>query len=497
MPQKLTTKVLCMSYKKISQIVDTIKLHFYHGDETTSKMLLDYTNKIAQLADLKTDAFAIKHSNNDMRFVDYNLGSERFRVMATTVRGFSVTLQNNDVSISFKTVSQKQLKGQYPKDYDENSIVETPIQPVVRVEFRASYLARVGHKTAINYVVKLIEKHFLQSYRIKVAELHLATDIQGYNFHHLDYHRFRTRKSRGEIHDQENKNDSFYYQGRKFTGFVLGGGDDMLRIYNKTVEIKKFPDKEFIKHFVWEHNPDYIPNVEVWRIEIQYRREKLKTIYDSEHGLLDGFENVLASIPSLWDRALEKVTMIDLDDSKCIEHYLGYVESSMGVKLPIEANTIRMRIQRAVIHPLWLFLKGWKDSIGNKTSVHNAPKTGAFRWVSNSIKSLLSTSMKHYGELSPKNLEDAFLRADEEIMKDKSLTLVDNAVNNALDYFGAATRYATETGVVVRDSLSTLQKNLSAYVREITRNLFDVYGTHDDFAFSRARILNKSLQRAF
>lgn len=486
------------SYKKISQIVDTIKLHFYHGEDTTSNVLVDYAKKIAVLNDMKDEAYLIKHANNDMRYVNYNICSERFRVMATTVRGFSVTLQNNDVSISFKVVSKKILPEHFPDNYDMNAIVDTPIQPVIRVEFRASYLARVGHKNAIDYVVKLIENHFLSSYKIKIAEIHLATDIQGYNFHHLDYHRFKTRKQRGEIRDEQQTGDSFYYRGRKFTGFVLGGGDDMLRIYNKSVEIKKFPDKDFIKSFVWEHNPDFDPYKEVWRIEIQYRREKLKTLYDSENGLLDGFENVLASIPSLWDRALEKVEMLELDDSVCMEHYLGYAFNKLGEKVAISHEAIKSRIRRAVTHPLWMFLKGWKDSIGTKTTVYNAPKTGAFRWVSNSIKSLLSTLLKYEGDLSPKIIEDAFYRANDETLLDKGLTLVDNAVNNTLDYLGFCVRHASstgETGYVERDTFSTLQKNLAMYVREVSIVMFDPYRVSSDIHASRSKILNKSFQR--
>lgn len=487
-------------YVKLSQIVDTLKLHFYHGDQTTSKMLMEYGKKLSSYADLKDDAYAIKHSNNDMRYVNCMVGNERFRVMATTVRGFSVTFQNNDVSISIKSVSSKVLPEQYPENYNFDEVVTVPIQPVIRVEFRASFLARVGHEMAINYVVKLIERNFISDYKIKVSELHLATDIQGYAFHHLDYMRFKTRKQRGEIHDDEHTNDSYYYRGRKFTGFVLGGGDDMLRIYNKSVEIKKYPDKAFIKTLAWEHNPDYDPYGEVWRIEIQYRREKLKTIYDSENGLLDGFENVLASIPSLWDRALEKVEMLDLDDDVCMEHYLGYKFSSLGEKIPLAFEAIRSRMRRALIHPFWEFLKGWKNSISNRTHIYDAPKTGAFRWVSNSIKSLLSTALKHYGDLSPKNLEDAFYRAESETQLDKGLTLVDNAVNNTLDYLGYTIRHAEytgETGYVERDSFTTLQRILPNYVREITNKLFDVNGMYDYFTESRAKILNKSLQRVF
>lgn len=486
-------------FVKVAQVVDTIKLHFYHGEETTVNDLMKYGRFVGDLSDLKTEAQSIHHSNNDMRYVNYKFGMDQFRVMAQTVRGFQVTLQNSDVSISFKSLAQK-TKDQYPDGFNFDTVVEgLPVQPVIRAEFRASYLAREGHKKAIQYVVDLVKKYFLDKFRIKVSELHLATDVQGYAFKQLDYQRFRTRKSRNSLHDDENQSSGYYYAGRKFTGFSLGSGDHMIRIYNKTVEIKKNPDKEFIKWFAWELNPDYDPYAEVWRIEVQYRREMLKTIHDSVHGLLDGFENVLASIPTLWNLALEKVCMVDLDDRKCLEHFLGYREVD-GVQLPLEHNTVRMRIQRALIHPLWEFLSGWRGSIGNRTETFTAPVTGAFRWVSNSIKAFLSTALKHYGDLSPKLLEDAVNRAESEIIRDKGLTLMDNAVNNTLDHLGSVIAYAGgsgEVGYVERDTFSTLCKNLAMYVREASLPLFPftLSDEYRDFQASRIRILQKTFER--
>jgi len=484
-------------YVILSQVIDTLLLHFYHGESTTAKNLIDYNKNISALSDLKDEAYGVKNSNNDLRFVNHHFGGDKFRVMATTVKGFAVTLQNQDVSISFKSISQKTEKD-YPEKFDFNSIVETKKQPVIRVEFRASFLARVGHENAIDYVLRLIRREFIQSYQIKINRIDLATDIQGYNFHELDRQRFRTRKKTTSGHDEERDSQGFYYFGRKFTGFSLGSGDDMIRVYNKSFEIKQNPDKAFIKTFAWEQNPKYDPNREVWRIEAQYRRAKLKTMYDDDNGLLDGFENVLAAIPSLWRRALESFTLIDLPEQTAIDHFLGFQRHKLGHKIPLETNTVSMRIKRAAVHPLWEAISSWNFSIGSKIKVLSAPVTGAFEWFANSVKSMLSTLLKYAGDLSPKILEDAFLRAEAEIMEDKGLTLVDNAVNNTLDYLGNCVNYALHTGengIVERDTHSTLKINLPMYVREITKNLFDVYGTNDDYSLSRARILNKSLAR--
>jgi len=484
-------------YVKLCQIVDTIKLHYYHGDATTQNLYNKYVNFIEKLKGLKEEAQLIHHSNNEMRFVNTQIGPAKFRVMATTFRGFAITIKNQDVTISLKTLSTTQ-KDKDTKEEVNDEFLKLTENPIIKVEFRASYLARVGHESAIRFVNKIIEHHLLSDYKIKVSELHLATDIQGHNFDMLDYYRFKTRKRTNNLHDEENTSNSYFYNGRKFTGFTFGTGDEMLRIYNKTIEIQKHPDKQFIKFFAWENNPDYVPENDVWRIEIQYRREKLKTIYDSEHGLLDGFVNVLASIPSLWNRALEKIQFLDLKHDYCMDSMLGYKVAN-NIKYPIEKNTILQRIKRAVIHPLWEFLKGWLGYEANETNVYDAPKTSSFQWVSNSIKSLFSTLFKHTGELNPAVLESAFIRADNETLRDKQLTLLDNAYVNTMHYLGHVEKEYQEYGVEVmpRSHFNSLKKNVGMYVREVSRHVFTERPFKFDENVNRSRILIKTLERKY
>ena len=480
-----------MQYTKLCQIVDTVKFHIYHGDETTQSIYDEYVSFVESLKTLKEEAQLIHHTNNDMRFVNTHIGGSRFRVMATTVRGFAITIQNQDVSISLKSLSAKH-KNEDIKESNEYLLL-TP-NPVMKVEFRASYLARVGHSSAMNFILKLIEHHVLSNYIAKISELHLATDIQGYNFDMLDFHRFKTRKRKNSIHDEKRDDtNTFYYQGRKFTGFTFGQGDEMLRIYNKTVEIKKNPDKAFIKHFAWENNPDYDEEKEVWRIEIQYRREKLKTIYDSKNGLLDGFVNVLDSLGSLWNRALEKVELTDLKHDYCLDAMLGYYIVN-DIKYPIETNTINMRMHRAETHDLWNFLKGWHNYEANETNVYNAPKTGAFQWVSNSIKSLLSTTLKYEGDLSGEIIRDAFNRADIETKRDKKVSLVDNAYLNTMSYLGEVEINTKQNGVYI-SNLEALSQNVADYVgfivREVTKKPFHTVEEN----VNRMQVFNKAMNR--
>ncbi|SFV58210.1 hypothetical protein MNB_SM-7-1313 [hydrothermal vent metagenome] len=469
--------------KILSQVVDTIKLHLYLPDVLDIKSYSEYVKFVDTLKSLKSEAQMIHHSNNDMRFVNHSIGGAQFRVMATTFQGFSVTIKNNDLTISFKTVNIKKNDASSDKE-----IFTHTHNPIIKIEFRASFLARFGHKSALDYTIDFMKKFILSDFTIKISEIHLATDIQGYNFTELDYFRFKTRKRNNVKHTSDEQIDNIYYTGRKFTGLTFGSGDEMLRIYDKTEEIRKYPDKAFIREFAWRHNPDYDLDERVWRIEIQYRRSKLKTLYTKKEGLLDGYSNILNSLPDLWGRALEIVEHKDLSDKHCIEMITGYAQDKNGYHL-ITKEAIKKRYQRAETSDLWNMLKTWHCSIPESVDVYKAPKTGAFQWVSNSIKSLLSTLLKYAGDLTPKILEDAFIRANDETREKNGYTLIDNAYINTLNYIANVKQFMDRNGVYIPLS-KVLEVNLGAYVREVTINLFD-----NKYSEQRVLHLNRALQR--
>lgn len=281
-----------------------------------------------------------------------------------------------------------------------------------------------------------------------------------------------------------------YYTGRKFTGLTFGSGDEMLRIYDKTEEIRKYPDKAFIRDFAWIHNPDYDRNERVWRIEIQYRRAKLKTLYTEKEGLLDGYSSILNSLPDLWGRALDTVEHKNLSDEHCLDLIRGYKLDKYGNCELLKSDTVRKRYQRAETSDLWKLLKTWNGYEPQITDVYKAPKTGAFQWVSNSIKSFLSTLLKYSGDLTPKALEDAFIRANEETIEKNGYSIIDNAYINALNYVANVKQFMDRNGVYIPLS-KVLELNLGAYVREVTINMFD-----NKYSEQRVLHLNRALQRA-
>ena len=472
--------------KILGQIVDTVKLHIYLSETIDRADYKNYLTFVDGLKEQKKEAQLVHHTNNDMRYVNHTIAGNKFRVMATTFQGFSVTLKNNDVTISFKTVdiNQNDIVKEAPKKR-----VNHTHSPIAKIEFRASFLARVGHISAMNYALDMFTKYILSSYDVKISEIHLATDIQGYNFTELDFFRFKTRKRTNVKHIDDSNIDNVYYAGRKFTGLSFGRGDEMLRIYDKTEEIRKFPDKAFVKDFVWKNNLDYIEDDRVWRIEIQYRRAKLKTLYTNKSGLLDGYQNILDSLPDLWGRALDVVEHKDMSDEHCLDMIRGYHITKDGDYKLIENEAIRKRYYRAETSDLWNSLRTWSNYVPKEVNVHKAPKTSAFQWVSNSIKSLFSTLLKFSGDLTPEALESAFARSDNEIFKKKGITLVDNAYANTMDYLGNIKKFMDRHGVYIPYS-KHLDIHLPEYVKEITRGAFD-----GRFDMCRVEYLNRSLAR--
>lgn len=467
--------------RKIAQIVDTVKTHLYFKEEMTSKSHYDYSQVVETLKLLKEEAQQIHHNSPEMRFVNTNIGNDKFQVMASTFKGFQVTIKNQDITISLK-VPKLSPPTLHKQEEIDKKVISHSHNPIIKIEFRSSFLARVGHFSALDYVNSLIEKYILSDFNIKISEIHLATDVQGYNFTEMDYYRFQTRKRTNQKHKEETNNPSIYYAGRICTGFSFGKGSEMMRIYNKSIEINKNPDKRFIEPLVWEQCSDYIKDDVVWRIEVQYRREKLKTIYTDKDGFLDGFENVLNAIPELWGRALDILVHKDLDYTHCLQMsssyafkegkdtFISYMTAD-GLET-VKASSITKRYQRAEPSELWNFLKTWRSYIPDETEVYKAPKTSSFQWVSNSIKSLMTTLLRYAGELSPRSLSDAFLRTDDELFKDKNITLIDNAYIRTIDYLDNRKNFVDVNGEKYPIE-KLLHLNIDAYVQGVVLNLYD------------------------
>lgn len=431
-----------MSYElkitTLNDIVDTLKLQFYPNENITNDEIKKFNLFVDKLCELKQDATIIKNQDNQMRFVKTQIDKTYFNVMATSQGSFNCLLINGDISISFLKISKAHSN------------------PILKVEFRAEFLLRNGYVNAIKIVINLIE-NFLTSYKIKVSEIHLAKDIQGYEFSTFDLHRIKTlSKTKTIFHNDIN---SEYYFGNRFSGFSIGKGDELLRVYNKTLEISQKKEKSFISVLSWNLNPNFNENQNVWRIEFQLRRERLKYLL-GDFGLLDSLEAVIYSISNLWSYCIGRFVHKQLNRTQINEQITQLKENLDGTFEYIPAETLRKRFQRANISFLWENIKSFENKVSPKLQRTKDIKKPEVEYVKNAYKSIISTFIKlKRGEFSSTELSQILIDANDECLEKYNISLVDKARLKALDYIVDAQTYY-ENDFVMSESLRHFKINL-------------------------------------
>lgn len=427
----------------LNDLVDTLKLQYYPNDIEKEKM--SFNTYIDYFLDCKSEAQKIKGEDSQSRYIETKLDGLTFRVMATSQRGFQVVLQNGDFTLSLRKMDEKGHN------------------PVIKAEFRSEFLLRNGYKRAITTVNGIIEL-MLKNYFIKVSEIHLAKDIQNYNFNILDFYRLKTLKRNKQIFNQDT---NIFYNGLKFTGFSIGKGDEMLRIYNKSHEIDKNKEKAFVQYLSWDVNPDYDEDKTVWRIEFQLRRKKLKELYSS-WGIMENLKSLLSSISSIWDYLINTFVLKELSIKECQEIQSGYkIKDDELIILNQEA--IKKRFQRADNHKLWDFIKAFKGNKVEKLQKIKDVVKPSVLYVKNAFKSVFSTFIKlKRGAFDKEELIQILIDADREQQLKKKKTIIEHSRQKTIDYCSRAVDFYNHTGIDV------IQFN--NYQQELRKNLKDTFG---------------------
>jgi hypothetical protein len=426
----------------LNDLVDTLKLQFYCSDIEKEK--LSFNTYVDYFLDLKSEAQLIKSEDSQERYKITSLDGLKFRVMATSQRGFNVVLQNADFTLSLRKIDDK----------NQN--------PVVKAEFRAEFLLRNGYKGAIKTVINTVEL-MLKSYFIKVSEIHLAKDIQGYNFSILDFYKLKTLKRNKQIFNQDT---NLYFNGLKFTGFSIGKGDEMLRIYNKTHEIDSNKNKAFVKYLSWDVNPDYVEDKTVWRIEFQLRRAKLKELFSS-FGIMESLSSLLKSISSLWDYLINRFVLKDFTLKEVQEIQVGYKFKDNELII-LTQEAIKKRFQRASTHKLWIFISPFVGNTVEKLQVIKDICKPSVIYVKNAFKAVLSTFVKlKRGSFNNDELIEILIQADKELQSKKKITLLENARLKTMDFCTRAKDFYNHTGI---DNIEIVN-----YERELKRNLKNTF----------------------
>jgi hypothetical protein len=449
---------LTSNFNLLNQQVDTLKLHLYPNVKIDEKELNNYKSLLETLKDLKAEAQRIQSNNQDIRFVTHTFADgNKFHIMATTVSGFAVSIKNNDVSISIKNI--KKLPAQNPN---------------IKIEFRSSYLTIKGYHKAVKETLSFITNNILQNYSIKVSEIHLCADTQGYNFNMLDIFRLKTRmRTKVAYSDiEENSQMNIFFTGYQFNSFRFGSSNYLLRIYNKTEELKKNRDKNFVKLLKWQSNPYYDEDKPVWRIEFQIRRAKLKQMYSSKNGILDGFEVVLNSIGDIWTRCMSDFTLKDLTDEQVVDMQRGYTTDKKGKTKPLTNYAVKKRFQRANVVQAWEDITNFNGFI--PTELHKLKKTDLTDkyYLKNQIKGLFSLFAKtHQDEATPDKLIKIIDDIDKELLIQMDMGLVDYANTKALDHFDNISGVRDWYGIP-SDHITRLKVNLISSIKQSLENIY-------------------------
>lgn len=430
----------------LNDIVDTLKLQFYPNSSITLEEIEHFNKTIDGLVEIKKEAMLIKNADNQKRFIKTDLSKSSFKVMAVSQSSFNVVLQNGDISISL-------LK--------HDRLITNPL---IKVEFRAEFLLRFGYELAIQKV-KNIVNNLLENYHVKVSEIHLAKDIQGYEFSPFDFHKFKTlSKSKTIFH---NDISSEHYYGNRFTGFALGKGDEMLRLYNKTIEVSQKKEKAFIQVLSWEYNPDFDKTQNVWRIEFQLRRERLKQLLGND-GLLDSLDNVLSSITNLWAYCTQRFQHKQMSNSQIKEQIEQFKINKDGTIKYLSADTLRKRFQRASMSFVWESVQTFQNKQAPALRRIKDVKKPEVMYVKNAWKAILSTFIKlKRGEFDSNELTQILLEADQESKDKFGLNMLDKARVNALDYISHAHTFYKENGII--------QDGFYEYKKDFVNNLHDTF----------------------
>ena len=427
----------------INQQVDTLKFHLYTSTKLTDEDIETYNSHIQNFIYKKDEAMNVKVRYGDERTINHEFNNYKFNVLATTNRGFNVSIKNHDIFVSLRKI----------KVLDSN--------PIIKVEFRAEYLTRCGYIESIQRV-ELFLKKLIPEYEIKISEIHLCADVQGHEFNLLDTYKFKTNSRSTKLF--ESKDDKLSYLNNNiFTGFSMGNGDYMLRVYNKTHEIEKFKNKSYIKPLKWDINPNYNPNKTVWRIETQIRRNKLKTIV-GDNGILDGFDVVLDAIPDLWAMSMEQFSFRDLSNQHSIDIITGYTKIKDNDVL-LTKDTLKKRFQVSLPHPIWQKLLTFNSFKGKPLSKHKDITYGSIHYVANSIKALVSTLSKYNGGLfSSEVLSNTIEKINQENLEKHGLTILESGKLKMLDYLHKAKEYQKINGVIL-DDFDLLEENILNDIR--------------------------------
>jgi hypothetical protein len=260
-----------LNVKVVGMGIDTLELGYCIEKYDIDFRVLEEAKALAQS----------KPHDNDLGSV--NICGIELKVNRAGRQMHEFVLQNGDITIA---INRKADSGKH--------------FPEVRVTFRSEYIWRVGWQIAVKAVtVWLLQWAVI--FAIKVSRVDLALDL-ACPIPVLELQQFVTY-ARGRTDHYEIDR---HCRGKCLTGYSIGKGDMLCRIYDKKREII-LTKKTWFEH-IWKRN-GWVEDEPVTRIEFQFRRNILRELQvndDSDLGYLIG---------DLWNYAVNRwLTVREIGD---------------------------------------------------------------------------------------------------------------------------------------------------------------------------------------
>lgn len=219
--------------------VDSLYISYKGDIKPDIEELLNFFKETAQNDDPKIASEAF-----------LNLHDHKFQVSPKGSRQFSFVLKDNWFNIQVsKTKNSNNSK-----------------LPLAYVQISSELLTFTDLDEILSHLNKIISSLGEIKHEPTISRLDLCLDFMPkFNIESIYFKQWKTRATKTNP----------FYEHKKLTGWQIGSGHIMARLYNKSLEIKK-SQKDYLKP-LWIQN-GWDGKTDVWRMEFQMRREFLKLV---------------------------------------------------------------------------------------------------------------------------------------------------------------------------------------------------------------------------
>lgn len=184
----------------------------------------------------------------------FNFKGLEFVMLPAGKKPYTYTLQNDDFTLK---IARKVSNDKFPE---------------VFIEFRSQFLWRLGYIDIYMFIKDWISK-WAEIKRDVVSRVDLTVDLSGFPQIKPENIISRARQRKEYLKLIPIEDGAIYSYGSKTTGYSFGSGPLILRIYDKTLEVKKSHKEWF--HDLWKRG-GWDGTSDIARVEAQLRRAFLK-----------------------------------------------------------------------------------------------------------------------------------------------------------------------------------------------------------------------------